>query len=311
MTHALRPCVCVPARDEAERLGRLLSALAAQDWRGVIPVVVALNNTTDASRYIVSACQRKHGGRLDIRLDEHDFEPTLAHAGSARRRAMDIGAAWLGAGPGGVLLATDADARPPANWLTANLAAIAAGADVVGGALVLDDAEPVTDRVAARRALLDLYWRAVRAIEDEIDPRPWDPAPRHGDHTGASLALAVEAYRAAGGVPAIPVGEDVALVNAIVARGGLLAHPANVWVRVSPRLDGRTPGGMAAAMAALSDEFERPSALVLPSLDQWRARAAWRRDLRMRPGGALAIAAQEPMLPPMVCDYELRQDVSP
>lgn len=306
---ALRPCVCVPARNEAERLGRLLAALAAQDYPDVTPVVVALNNTIDASRSIVSACQRQHEGRLDIRLDEHDFEPELAHAGSARRRAMDLGAAWLGAGAGGVLVATDADARPPANWLTANLSAIAAGADIVGGALVLDDAEPVADTVAARRGLLDRYWRAVRAIEDEIDPRPWDPAPRHGDHTGASLAVTVEAYRAAGGVPQLALGEDVALVAAVVSCGGLLAHPENVWVRVSPRVDGRTPGGMAAAMVALAEESERPSVLMLPSFDQWRERAAWRRAIRMTPGGARKIAAQELALPPMRRDFDISREL--
>lgn len=297
-----RFCVCVPARDEAERLGRLLDALAEQDCPGLIPIVVALNNTTDASSAVVAAAQHRHAGRLDVRLDEHVFDAPFAHAGSARRRAMELGLALIGGDPRGVLLATDADARPPLDWLRANLRAIDAGADIVGGGLVLDEDEPVPPLVAERRAALDRYWAEVRAIEDEVDPRPWDASPRHGDHTGASLAVTVAAYRGSGGVPAIATGEDVAFVNAVVAAGGRLAHPADVWVRVSPRRDGRAQGGMAAAMEALADGS---NALAVPSFAQWRTRAAWRRDLRRRPDGHIAIARRERFLPPMAPDMEL------
>lgn len=296
-------CVCVPARDEVHRIGRLLDALAAQDRPGVIPVVVALNNTTDGSRYVVADADRRHGGRLDILLDEHVFPDALAHAGSARRRAMDLGLRRLGGD--GVLLTTDADARPPPNWIGANLRAIAAGADIVGGALALDDAEPAAPAILDRWALLGRYWAAVRAIEDEIDPKPWDPEPRHGDHTGASLAVTARAYRAAGGVSLLALGEDVALVNAVVAAGGRLAHPAEISVKVSPRLVGRAAGGMAEAMVALAGDPDRPKTLMAPAFEHWRERAVWRRDLRRRPEGAAAIARLEPTLPPMPCDMAL------
>ena len=296
----------MPARDEVHRIGRLLKALAAQDHPGVIPVVVALNNTTDASRYVVEAVARRHAERLDVVLDEHEFREDLAHAGSARRRAMDLGLARLG--ESGVLLTTDADARPPPNWVAANLKAIAAGADIVGGALALDDNEPTAPAIIDRWALLARYWEIVRTIEDQIDPRPWDPQPRHGDHTGASLAITAKAYRAAGGVPVVPLGEDVALVNAVVAMGGRLAHPIDVQVKVSPRLVGRAAGGMAEAMVALSGDPARPQVLTAPSFEHWRERAAWRRDLRGRPNGAAVIARLEPNLPPMPCDMALEPE---
>lgn len=300
-------CVCVPARDEVHRIGRLLAALAAQDHAGVVPVVVALNNTTDASRYVVEAAGQRHADRLDIMLDEHVFPAELAHAGSARRRAMDLGLERLGGH--GVLLATDADARPAPNWISANLRAIAAGADIVGGALVLDEAEPAAPAITRSWELLARYWTAVRAIEDEIDPRDWDPAPRHGDHTGASLAVTAKAYRAAGGVPIVPLGEDVALVNAVVANGGRLTHPADVRIRVSPRLVGRAAGGMAEAMVALAGDPDRPRTLMAPSFEHWRARAAWRRALRRQPDGGAAIARLEPALPSMPCDMALEAEL--
>ncbi len=293
-------CVCVPARNEAERLPRLLEALAAQDHCGTIPVVVALNNTTDGSAAVVAATRERHGQRLDILIDEHVFPEHLAHAGSARRRAMELGLQQLG-DPDGILIATDADARPGPGWVAANLRAIEAGADIVGGALRLDEIEPAPALVAERREILDRYWARVREIEDATDPRPWDPQPRHGDHTGASLALTAARYVAAGGVPLVPSGEDVALVQAVLANGGRLAHPLDVWVRVSPRASGRTPGGMAKAMAALADPGTDVAA---PCYAQWRDRAAWRRDLRSRRGDA-AIPELENALPPMTCDMVL------
>ncbi|WP_196804879.1 glycosyltransferase [Methylopila sp. M107] len=293
----------MPARDEVHRIGRLLEALAAQDRPGGIPVVVALNNTTDGSRYVIDDAAARYRGRLDILLDEHVFPEELAHAGSARRRAMDLGYERLGGQ--GVLLATDADARPPSNWISANLKAIAAGADIVGGALALDDAEPAAASLLERWELLARYWETVRAIEDEVDPKDWDPAPRHGDHTGASLAVTAKAYRACGGVPVVPIGEDVALVNAVVAGGGCLRHPAEVQIKVSPRLVGRAAGGMAEAMVALAGDPQRPRSLMAPSFEHWRARAAWRRELRSRPDGNATIARLEPALPPMPCDMAL------
>lgn len=299
-------CVCVPARDEVHRIGRLLAALAAQDHLGAIPVVIALNNTTDASRYVIEAVGRRHVDRLDIHLDEHVFPEDLAHAGSARRRAMDLGFRRLGGT--GVLLTTDADARPPPNWVAANLKAIAAGADIVGGALALDEDEPAASAIIDRWALLARYWAIVRTIEDEIDPKPWDPQPRHGDHTGASLAVTAKAYRAVGGVPVVPLGEDVALVNAVVAMGGRLAHPIDVQVKVSPRLVGRAAGGMAEAMVALSGDPDRPRTLTAPGFRHWRERAEWRRALRGRPDGYAEIARLEPTLPPMPCDMALEPE---
>ncbi len=298
-----RVVVCVPARDEAERLPRLIAALASQDWPSPLPVVVALNNTTDASREVLDGLSSRRHDQLVLHIDEAVFPPELAHAGSARRRAMDLALELLDGDGGGVLLTTDADACPPPHWVSANVAAIDRGADLVGGALVLDEAEPAPALVRARWAALAAYWAEVRRIEDELDPRPWDLPPRHGDNTGGSLAVTAAAYRAAGGVPLRPTGEDCAFVMAAQAAGARLSHPLDVWVRVSPRTAGRASGGMAAAMARLGDPTS--DALLLPSFELWRERALWRRDLRSRAGGDALIASLEPELPPMPCDFRL------
>lgn len=306
MTDA-RFCVCVPARDEADRLPILLDALARQDVDGPIRVSILINNTVDDSVAAVARAQAAWGERLHLAVACHDIPPERAHAGTARRLAMEAGLARIDPDRG-VLISTDADTRPPSDWISAMLRAIDAGLDIVGGRIVVDDAEPLAADMNAMQVKLDRYWACVRAIEDDIDPCRWDPAPRHGDHTGASLAILAPLYRAAGGVPAIPAGEDRALVEAAVAAGGRLGHPMSVWTRVSARTIGRATGGMADHMQALSDRVARGEPTLLPSFDQWRARAAWRRMRRDQPGGDAGVARDEPLLPPMRCDMPLGLD---
>ncbi len=306
MTDA-RFCVCVPARDEADRLPILLDALARQDVDGPIRVSILINNTVDDSVAAVARAQAAWGERLHLAVACYDLPPERAHAGTARRLAMEAGLARIDPDRG-VLISTDADTRPPSGWISAMLRAIDAGLDIVGGRIVVDDAEPLAADMDAMQVKLDRYWACVRAIEDDIDPCRWDPAPRHGDHTGASLAILAPLYRAAGGVPAIPAGEDRALVEAAVAAGGRLGHPMSVWTRVSARTIGRATGGMADHMQALSDRVARGECTFLPSFDQWRARAAWRRMRRDQPGGDAGVARDEPLLPPMRCDMPLGLD---
>jgi len=299
-------CVCVPARNEAVRLPALLDSLAAQDWPGVIPVVIAVNNSTDDSLDRITAARSLHVDRLDIHVVVADFPAGLAHAGSARRLAMTEGLRRLVDLRTGVLVSTDADARPPVGWLRAIAAAWARGADLVGGRIVIDEErEPLPEAVARMRHAWDRYWADVREIEDRIDPVAWDPAPRHGDHTGASLAIRAELYLACGGVPLVPTGEDLALVRAAVAMGGQLAHPADVTVRVSPRTTGRAEGGMAEAMRMLFQGAENETSPMAPALCHWAARAAWRRQMRGNPGGHARIVQEEALLPAMPNDMPL------
>lgn len=295
-------CVCVPARNEAARLPILLEALAAQTIARRISVALCINNSDDGSSAVVAAIAARHASRLDVQIDDCVLPPDVAHAGTARRRAMDAGLALID--ERGVLISTDADCRPPPDWIAANLAAIAAGATIVGGRIVLDDAEPITPAMAAMRMRLDRYWAAVRDIEDAIDPSPHDPSPRHGDHTGASLAIDAGLYRAAGGVPTTARGEDRALVIAAVAAGGRLAHPTSVWTRVSARTEGRAADGMAAAMARLAAIIGDGDEPRVAAFDHWHRRAAWRRVQRARHGVAAALALEE-TLPPMPADMAL------
>lgn len=292
-------CVAIPARNEAKRLPTLVNALAEHTLPGPLRVVFTINNSTDGSAAWLMEAAKHYRDRLLIRVDEIHFSPELSHAGSARRRVMDLALDWLD-GPG-VLLTTDADARPPSTWVAANLQAIAAGADMVGGRLDLDRTEPLPPDVARLRQAWDEYWAAVRAVEDEVDPQAWDLPPRHGDHTGGSLAVRADLYRHIGGVPVKASGEDRALVLAGLAAGGRLVHPLAVWTRVSPRLDGRAEQGMAHAMADLHATAKAGVPIKAPGLPHWRERALWRRLTRSSLGAAEMLRL-EAALPPMPQD---------
>ncbi|MDF0541424.1 glycosyltransferase family A protein [Sphingobium sp. H39-3-25] len=301
-------CICIPARDEGDRLATLLEAIAAQSWPGMICVSIAVNNTTDDSLEKISKAQMRYADRLNIRVVTADFPEALAHAGSARRLAMTEGLCCLSSLDAGILISTDADARPPPDWLSNIAAAFGRGADLVGGKIVIDEErEPLPPAVAQRRRAWDRYWSKVREIEDRIDPIDWDPAPRHGDHTGASLAIRADLYLACGGVPLLPTGEDRALVQAAVAIGGRLAHPVDVHVRVSSRTDGRAEGGMAASMRELYQAIQTRTTAMAPAFEHWVDRATWRKSMRQKPDGQAYIARHEDALPPMPHDMRLEE----
>lgn len=295
-------CVCVPARNEAARLPALLGALAEQTIAGPIPVALCINNSDDGSAAVASKAALRWP-RLGLHIDERRFAADDAHAGSARRAAMDLGMSVLDADDG-VLVSTDADCRPPSGWIEAILAAMA-GDRIVGGRIVIDDLEPLPEPARRLRARWDRYWEAVRAIEDTIDPQADEVSPRHGDHTGASLALTIGLYRTCGGVPPIPNGEDRALVANAVEAGGRLVHPGSVWTRVSPRTEGRALDGMASDMARLLSDAATVAAPLVPSFAQWQERARWRQRLRQGSDGDRAVVRAERDLPPMPHDMPL------
>ncbi len=293
-----RCVVCIPARNEAERLPVLLASLAGQV--GIarrLRIVVVANNCTDGTAAAVRAGQASGAWpTLEIRLIEADLVGAQAHVGTARRWALDSGADWLADDgvPDGILLTTDADARLPADWIAANLRALEQ-ADVVGGQLVIDadgDADP---KLAELHARIERYWAGVRRLEDLLDPPPDDPAPRHGDHTGASLAVPAGLYRAVGGLPPLPCGEDNALVGLLRAHGARLRHCPDVRVMVSARHQGRVSGGMATEMARRARVLDG-EAYLLPEAAHWQAlilrRAALGRAFALPPPARAAACAR-------------------
>ena len=278
---APRAIIAIPAHDEAAWLPGCLNALAAQILRGGladIPVLVLANNCTDAT----AARARAMAPELPFPLlvMEHRLPPALAHAGGARHQAMEAAAAL--AGPATALLSTDAAARPDPGWLAANLDALAAGADAVAGTIALDATEAARLPPALRRreALEARYAGLLDRLAARIDPVAHDPWPSHGTQSGASIALRLAPYRAVGGVPLVPAGEDRALFAALARRDARIRHTPAARVIVSCRLDGRAAGGMADTMRQrLADPRHPVDARLeaaIPALIRLRSRRALR-----------------------------------
>ncbi len=277
--------VAIPVRDEEAFIGRCLAALQAQS-RPADAVILLLNNCTDRSAEICAQMQSAFA-RMDVL--EVTLAPLVASAGEARRLALEYAARDVAGAE--IILTTDADALPPANWVERHVAHIAAGAELVCGTIAMDAADAA--RIPAR--LHDEHEREAECLAalDEltaaIDPDPDDPWPRHQQHSGASLAFTVAALRRAGGAPHVAVGEDRALVEALRLVDARTRHATDICVTVSGRLEGRAQGGMAAAIRrrlAAPDVLADPA--VEPAVDAYRralARAALRDLWCGAPGG--------------------------
>lgn len=155
------------------------------------------------------------------------------------------------AGSEGLLLTTDADGIASPYWIASTLSAIAKGAEVVCGRAVLHPKEAALiplhlhddDEVEC------LYGMLLDEIHHRLDPDPDDPWPCHAEHSGASIAVTVEAWARAGGIPAVPSGEDRAFLRALRRVDARVRHAPDVAVEVSGRVVGRASGGMAETIA--------------------------------------------------------------
>ena len=190
-----------------------------------------------------------------LHVIERDLPPDGANAGTARRLAFDV-AVQL-AGPGAILLTTDADGLVDQDWLVANLTEIAAGAEVVAGWVELHplDWGNIPANLHEDDARECEYDALCDRIHAHLDPDPYDPEPRHTQHSGASIAVTIEAYCRCGGVPSVASGEDRALIAALRRVDARIRHSPAVHVTVSGRILGRAIGGMA---ETIRGRLERP-----------------------------------------------------
>lgn len=286
----LRTIIVIPVRNEAERIGSCLAAIGSQRGRGAnsLGILLFLNNCTDGTASAVAEIRRRLA--LPTRVIERDMAG--AHAGWARREAMEAAARWLdeSGSADGVILTTDADSRVPADWVARNLAAIDAGADAVAGRIALDpdEAARLPDALHARGRLEGAYEALLTELEAVIDPRSDDPWPCHWTASGATIGVRLSAYRRVGGMPAVPVGEDRAFVDRLMAADARVRHAPDIVVITSGRLDGRAPGGAADTMKLRCEAPDSPCDPRLEALPAALFRYAARRRLRdLRASGRL------------------------
>jgi glycosyltransferase involved in cell wall biosynthesis len=270
--------IAIPVRNEIERIEACLRAIDVQVGLapGSLGLVLFLNNCTDGTDALVTRLVPTLS--IPVRVESEDFSG--AHAGWARRRAMDAAAAWLG--DAGIILSTDADSRVPPNWVARNRAAIEAGADAVAGRVELDAAEAalLPPSLPARGRLEDIYDALITEAEARIDPDPHDPWPCHRTAIGATLAVTREAYRAVGGMPEIPLGEDGAFIARLIEHGLRVRHATDVCVTISARLTGRAPGGVADTIRSRCEEPDALCDARMETFPRVVRRYLWRRRFR-------------------------------
>ena len=318
-TSPIPAIVAIPAHDEEERIGAALAALAMQRDPAGVPlpegcfsVLVLANNCRDDT----AAAARAFADLAPFRLHvvECRLPPDQAHAGGARRAAMDRAADLLEAGEArdGVILTTDADSRAQPTFVSATLAEFGPGIDAVAGYIEADAGEYLALGAGflRRGRLEDRYLARVAELFALLDPRRHDPWPNHRVHSGAALAVRLSAYRAIGGLPMRRLGEDNALAEALEDQGRLIRHSLGAVVTTSCRFDSRAPGGAGDTMRARHADLDAPCDGDLESAERLfrRARArglvrqlhaggrlgedlGWRRRLGLSREAAAALAA--------------------
>jgi glycosyltransferase involved in cell wall biosynthesis len=281
MQDTCRVSVIVPVRDEAATLTATLAALANQvDLNGGAlsrdryEIILLANNCCDHSASIARQYAACHPD-LKLHVVEKHLPLIDAHIGRVRQMLMDEAYQRFcqqggKRGKRGIIASTDGDSQVSPTWIAAILHEIAQGADAVGGRIVLDpDGLGCLSAHAKACHLREVGYRSLIAeLESYLDPDPYDPAPRHYQNYGASLAVTAEIYAQAGGMPLVRSPEDVALYQALLRVNARFRHSPIVRVVTSARQTGRTSMGLANQLSvwtAMGQDGQEQPFMVEPS----------------------------------------------
>jgi len=182
--------------------------------RGAAVIVVA-DACTDRTAEVA-----RRAGALVVEVAARNVGAARAAGGHELLRR---GASWVAT--------TDADTLVPPGWLNTQLEYAARGWDAVAGTVAVAD---WTGHPPKRPAAYARHYAR-------------DRAPVHG----ANLGFSAHAYVAAGGFPAIPTGEDRALVKAMERTGHRVLHTPRVRVLTSARHRYRAPHGFGHLLTTL------------------------------------------------------------
>lgn len=264
MSLPLRWIVAIPAKDEAERILGSLSALddAAGNSSSDVHALVFVNNCSDTTAQLAQAFNPK---KLKIEVCQLHLGKQQAHAGGARRAAVDLAFGIFNAKHNDLMLSTDADARLRPKALADMERAFERGADLVLAKLetIHDAIDPVSDG-ALQWDRLRVSWRArVRQLVETIKLRRIPQPPLHDDYGGAGIAARVSSYRRLGGFQSVPFNEDKNFVTFADRMNLNVNRQSGAIIDVLARANGRAVGGMAAELRNCAAAAEKRLACLV------------------------------------------------
>ena len=217
--------VVVPAHNEENYVKACLASIleASSDpylAQEPVTVFVVLDCCTDDTQVIAEAM-----GAQTLQVSARNVG--LARAAGAQA-AIDAGARWLAF--------TDGDSEVAPNWLSAQLAHHAQGADAVCGTIAVANWADYGEKMG-------LHFSATYVDRDG-----------HRHIHGANLGVSAMVYQQAGGFEALDSGEDVVLVESLEKLGAKIAWSATPRVVTSARPDFRAPGGFGATLQRIHRE---------------------------------------------------------
>jgi len=249
--------VVVPARDESATIRSCLHSVRVSLRRAVaagavgrVAVAVVGHNCTDDT--LDRAAQALNG--LPHVLVPDSTSSTVGDVRALGVRAvLDLLPGQPGRPTGSAhgtgssrdvwILNTDADSIVPPTWVTDVLGNAAGGHQAVIGMAQLPAptrAAPVAKQ--GNSASAAAYRQIVRS----------GLHGRSHEHVyGANLAVRADAYAAVGGFGSVPLGEDRALLDALISHGRPVVRPRGVVVTTSDRRNGRAVGGLATLLNTL------------------------------------------------------------
>lgn len=219
--------VIIPAHNEEQLLPRCLASVAHAAAHPAlagesVQVTVVLDACTDASAKAIECC--------DVAvLAIHARNVGRARAAGAKA-ALAAGARWLAF--------TDADSQVPHDWL---ISQIDEGVDAVCGTVCVES------------------WRHHTQACRIAYQAHYQPHDGHRHVHGANLGVSASAYQKAGGFPPVECGEDVGLVERLLALGVSVAWPAQPPVMTSARRDARVKGGFGDFLVSLECQALAPN----------------------------------------------------
>lgn len=244
--------IVIPVKDEEQHILNTLTAFSMQvDSFGStfnsdqFEILILANNCSDRSVAYIKGFQKRFP-RLNIYLEELQLPPNQANIGYVRRLLKEAAYKRLSRNGGGIIMTTDGDTTVAKDWIAETQSEIRAGADAVGGRILLlpEEIKNLDQFTSAVHFKNEKYLMLVAELEAKIIQNSFDPAPTHHQHFNGSFAITTECYAKSGGVPDVCYLEDCAFFERLQNIDAKVRHSNKVIVHTSARYVGRTEIGL-------------------------------------------------------------------